>query len=320
MLVLSASSASELFTQACRAVLATGTPVQPRGLPTMEVLGAALTLTSPRQRLVDVPPVRMLNPAFAAAEAVWILSGSDEPWIFQYNQQLARFADNGRLMGAYGPRLRRWHGTLDQLAHVRRVLAADPASRQAVIQLFDPEVDSRGHRDVPCTLGYRFFVRDGKLHMHTTMRSQDLWLGFGYDIFTATIMQELLAGWLGAELGSYCLFADSLHLYEHDIRAARRLPDTPAPSTAMPPLETSWEDLDDMLAAVIGGDPVDVPAWAEFAAVMASYRAWKTGQHDAARLRAAERDGPLARALGRWYEHLSTTRQPGSAATAGRPG
>ncbi len=57
--------------------------------------------------------------------------------------------------------------------------------------------------------GYRFFLRDGRLHMHTTMRSQDVWLGFCYDIFTATMLQELLAGWLGAELGSYRLIAST---------------------------------------------------------------------------------------------------------------
>jgi len=41
------------------------------------------------------------------------------------------------------------------------------------------------------------FLRDGLPHMYTTMRTQDLWLGFCYAIFIATIMQELLADWLG---------------------------------------------------------------------------------------------------------------------------
>jgi thymidylate synthase len=154
--MLTAGSASELFVQACRAVLAMGQPVAPHGMSTIEVLGASLTLTDPRRRLVDVPPVRMINPAFAAAEAAWILSGSDSPWIFRFNERLAEYADDGRLMGAYGPRLRRWHGRIDQLAQARNLLAADPATRRAVIQLFDPEADAQGHKDVPCTLGYRF--------------------------------------------------------------------------------------------------------------------------------------------------------------------
>jgi len=36
------------------------------------------------------------------------------------------------------PRLRRWHGTTDQLGQVRELLAGDPDCRQAVVQLFDP--------------------------------------------------------------------------------------------------------------------------------------------------------------------------------------
>ncbi|MDQ3153581.1 MAG: thymidylate synthase [Actinomycetota bacterium] len=89
-----------------------------------------------------------------------------------------------------------------------------------MIQLFDPERDTRGHRDVPCTLGYRFFLCGGRLHMHTTIRSQDLWLGFPYDVFAATLLQELLAGWLGIELGEYHHHVDSLHLYEKHAKAA----------------------------------------------------------------------------------------------------
>jgi thymidylate synthase len=39
---------------------------------------------------VDVPPARVINPAFAAAEAAWILSGSDDPWIYLYNERPSR--------------------------------------------------------------------------------------------------------------------------------------------------------------------------------------------------------------------------------------
>lgn len=308
-LVLTADSASELFTRACHAVLGAGHPAAPRGLPTIEVLGASLTLTNPRRRLVDVPPARVINPAFAAAEAAWILSGSDDPWIYLYNERLAGYADDGRLMGAYGPRLRRWHGMVDQLARVQRQLTEDPGTRRAVIQLFDPEADSGEYKDVPCTLGYRFFLRDGLLHMHTTMRSQDLWLGFCYDIFTATIVQELLASWIGAGLGRYWLCVDSLHLYDRDLPKARQLPRAAVPGPLMMPLAVPWETFDELLAAVISGGPAPGAGWAELAGVLASYRARKAGDREAARVIAGSHGGPLAGALGRWYDRLDRDRQ-----------
>jgi thymidylate synthase len=304
MLTVTAGSASELFASACRAVLASGRPAAPRGMPTVEVLGAALVLTDPRRRLVDAWPARLINPAFAAAETAWILSGSDDPWIYGYNERLASYADNGRLMGAYGPRLRRWHGATDQLAQALDALTSDPDGRRAVIQLYDPEVDARGHKDVPCTLGYRFFLREGRLHMHTTMRSQDLWLGFCYDIFAATALHELMAGWLGVRLGEYVLCVDSLHLYAADIPRAQRLPASVPPGAPMLSLATPWAGFDRLLSGVVSGGVPGTQGWAELSAVMASYRARKAGDRDAALSLAGAVPGPLSAALGRWYAYL----------------
>jgi thymidylate synthase len=304
MLVISANSANELFTATCRAVLATGKPTAPRGIATVEVLGASLGLSDSRRRFIDIPPIRVLNPAFAVAEAMWILSGSDSPWIYQYNKELAGYTDGGMLRGAYGPRLRHWQGKVDQLNRVRELLIRDPDSRRGVVQLFDPSTDFLGYKDVPCTLGYRFFLRDGLLHMHTTMRSQDLWLGFGYDIFTATLIQELLAGWLGAGLGEYWHHVDSLHIYVKDLPAVRHLPEIVAPSLVTAQLAVSWNGLDKLLDQVIFGHQVVSTGWSEIAGMLASYRSWKKGDRPLARQTAAALSGPLATALGRWYDRL----------------
>lgn len=307
MIMLTGESANELYVAACRAVCRDGVRVSPRGMATTEVMGAHLCLIDPRRRLVDLPPVRVINPAFAVAEALWILSGSDDPWIFQYNRALIRYTDDGRLQGAYGPRMRHWRGTVDQLDRVRRLLVRDPDSRQAVIQLFDPERDTCGHRDVPCTLGYRFFLRGGLLHMHTTMRSQDLWLGFPYDIFAATLLQELLAGWLGVELGEYHHHVDSLHLYAKHEQGAASLPAEPEPSSSMPRLGVEWDCLSELLSGVIAGcPPLNAgEVWTTFAAMMASYRVWGGGDREQARACVAATHSELARALERWYDHLT---------------
>lgn len=308
MITLTGDSANELYAAACHAVSRDGMIASPRGMATTEVLGVHLCLTDPRRRLVDLPPARMINPAFAVAETLWILSGSDDPWIFQYNCALTRYTDDGRLQGAYGPRMRRWHGRVDQLDQVRHLLTRDPDSRQAVIQLFDPEHDTRGHRDVPCTLNYRFFLRGGRLHMHTTMRSQDLWLGFPYDIFAATVLHELLAGWLGVELGDYHHYVDSLHLYDKHTNAAANLAADPHPSSPMSPISAEWESLSELLSDVVTGRvPLHAGAmWRTFGAVMASYRIWTGGDREQARADAAAIPGELGRALERWYDRLAS--------------
>ena len=107
---------------------------------------------------------------------------------------------------------------------------------------------------MPCTLGYRFLIRQGRLEMHTSMRSQDLWLGFPYDIFATTLLQELMAGWLGVEVGEYHHHVDSLHLYaDHAPAAAECLHHKPT-VTEMDPVDVDWPSLDVVLAQVISGD------------------------------------------------------------------
>jgi thymidylate synthase len=308
MLEVTAASANELYAAVCREVLATGQRSAPRGMATTEVLGAHLQLTEPRRRFIDVRPARVLNPAFAVAEALWILSGSDEPWIFTYNRSLERYADDGRLQGAYGPRMRRWNGEVDQLDHVRRLLTRDPDTRQAVVQLYDPQRDTRGHRDVPCTLNYRFFLRGGRLDMHTTMRSNDVWLGLPYDLFTATMLHELMAGWLGVPIGAYHHHVDSLHLYAQHDQAATEVAARPVtPSPVMAALRAPADALTEFLNAVVTKPvPPDADAaWHEMAAIMDSYRHWSAGDRPKARQLAVSITSPLGVALRHWYERLT---------------
>ncbi|ASU81099.1 methyltransferase [Actinopolyspora erythraea] len=314
MLSLSADDASDLFIRTSHSVARDGRATAPRGLSTTEILGAELVLQQPRNRFVDATPVRVLNPAFAAAEALWILSGSEDSWIFTFNERLRRFTDHGRLQGAYGPRLRRWRDEVDQLDVVRRKLSSDPATRQAVITLFDPSRDFAGYRDVPCTLGYRFWLRDGALHMFTSMRSQDAWLGLPYDLFTFTILQELLAGWLDVELGNYHHLVDSLHLYEQHLDAAADAPDHLDLLPEMLPLTVPWEDFDEMMNQLIAGETVGHRGWDDFATVLTSYRLWKTHDVDNARSLVTDAEQPLSQALSRWYDRLETS--PTSIASA----
>lgn len=294
------ASANDLFTTACARVLTGGAAAAPRGLPTREVLGSSLRLADPRHRLVDLPPHRVISPAFAVAEALWILSGSGEPWIHEFNFSLASYVGDGPPHGAYGPRLRSWAG-IDQFDRVRRLLLHDPGTRRAVLTIFDPARDLVDARDIPCTLGHRFYLRDGRLHMVTSMRSQDVWRGLPYDLFAATLLLELMAGWIGTEVGHWHHQVDSLHLYTPEHDAAHRAVLAHAPiTTPMRPLTAPWESFDDLLAQVIAGQHVGDAAWDDLADVMGAFRLWRRGDRDAARERAGG-PGTMAAALTRWF-------------------
>jgi len=60
-------------------------------------------------------------------------------------------------------------------------------------------------------------VRDGRLEWLQVLRSNDLFLGVPYNLVQFTMLQEVMAGWLGLEPGTYTHLANSLHLYTSDI-------------------------------------------------------------------------------------------------------
>jgi thymidylate synthase len=90
-----------------------------------------------------------------------------------------------------------------------------------VLDLFVDEV-----HDYPCTLSLQFMVRGGKLVLHTTMRSNDVWKGTTYDVFMFTQLQQMIATALDLEAGPYYHHANSFHLYESDEGHARVLLDS----------------------------------------------------------------------------------------------
>ncbi len=211
--------------------------------------------------------------------------------------------------------MRNWAGKVDQLSRVVETLQADPDSRRALIQLYDPAQDAAGHKDVPCTLGFRFHLRAGRLHMATTMRGQDVWIGMPYDVFFYTVLHELIAGWLDAELGEFRLHIGSLHIYDEHIEQADTLTSLPA-SEIMPDLRTPWNSFDGLLDQVEARDVTGHPGWDAMAETLCSYRLWKDGKREQAWRAADMIDGPLGQALTAWYGELER-RSINRAATAG---
>ncbi len=150
-------------------------------------------------------------------ELLWYLAKSNDlKFITYYIKDYKDFSDDGKtIYGAYGPRLFNMDGN-DQVANVIRLLKKKPSSRQAVIQLFKGTDILEEHKDIPCTCTLQFMIRENKMHMFVNMRSNDAYLGLPHDIFSFTMLQEILARTLNVELGSYKHAAGSLHLYDRD--------------------------------------------------------------------------------------------------------
>lgn len=189
---------------------------------TQEVLHAIFSVHDPRQRWVIArrPPI---NPAFAIAEVVWIMNGrNDSAFLNYWNRQLPRYAgDSSHYHGAYGYRLRRHFG-VDQLEKAYWALCNNPLGRQVVLQIWDCNVDfpdmngEPANADIPCNIMALLKIRHNKLEWTQILRSNDLFRGVPYNFIQFTTIQEVMAGWLGIDVGAYTHLSDSLHLYIDD--------------------------------------------------------------------------------------------------------
>lgn len=181
-----------------------------------EIIGAVTTIEDPTRGIV-LSGIRNMPIRYAVGELLWYLSGSNKVSdISKYSDVWKRLSDDGEhVNSAYGHRIFHQFG-FDQWEHVKNLLKADPLSRQAVIHIKEPS--NQPTKDLPCTVSLQFFIRDNKLYMITNMRSNDIWMGFPYDVFSFTALQVKMAMELGVDLGTYTHIAGSLHLYKRNWR------------------------------------------------------------------------------------------------------
>lgn len=223
-----------------------------KGERVLERLHQQITLTEPWDRYPRLGLRKASLPA-QIAETMWILAGrNDVEWLSYYLPRAAEFSDDGETWrGGYGPRLRRFGAPLaegilhlDQLDAVVRELRAHPTSRRAVLSIYDPLMDTRREneepwKDVPCNDFISFQSRLGKLHAHVFVRSNDLMWGWsGINAFEWSVLQEVIAGILGIEVGTLTFSISSLHAYDRHWSKLGRIAEAyPAPEEHLDPLD-----------------------------------------------------------------------------------
>lgn len=262
-------NATHAFTHGLKLIKAQGRSVQVRGAQTYEITAQGFTLDQPLERCITMQH-RQNRIAATIAETMWVLAGrNDIDWLSLYLPRAADYSDDGvTWRAAYGPRLRRWCGGTDQLASVRSALLEERSSRRAVAVLFDPAQDYQSSRDVPCANWLHFLVRDDRLDLMVTARSNDLIWGFsGINAFEWSVVHELMASWVGVPAGRQHHFVSSLHYYERHLDRASHILEAWSGTTIYDvgaqriPYAGTWEELDGHLEewfrveALVRSDP-----------------------------------------------------------------
>jgi thymidylate synthase len=190
----------------------------PRGRETLDAGHTTVKILDPT-RCLATNVGRGLSTRVAAVEAIQLAGAFHDPEMMVWASPAFRqFMDGDGFYGAYGQRI----GA--QFEHMLAKLEDDRHTRQAAITLWDPSRDNEpGMHDYPCTVGMGFAVREDRLDMHVTMRSNDVWLGFPYDVFQFTQLQLTAARALAVRPGEYYHTAWSMHLYVDDLRLTENL-------------------------------------------------------------------------------------------------
>jgi thymidylate synthase len=273
-------------------LLADGAPVLPaptqRGC--VEFIGVAIELTNPRARVSrSATRGRLLS---ALAELTWYLARSNKTeHIAHYIRSYRQYDQDGSIWGAYGPRLFNWDG-VNQVHNITEALRLNPSTRRAVIQLFDRNDVATRRMEAPCTTTLQYLLRGNRLHAVTHMRSNDAFLGLPHDIFCFTMLQELIARTIGAELGSYHHLVGSLHLYDRHRDEAQDFLDegwhTRKLTMPQMPEGDPWASVERLVRAEVAlragheiadSDVDPEPYWADLARLFAAYEARKGSPH-----------------------------------------
>lgn len=182
----------------------------------LEFTGCLLVLNNPRARLSRSENRGKLFSGLA--ELLWYLSKENHLAFMEYylkGRYVSESEDGKTVRSAYGERLFSIN-SINQIDNVIRVLTKKATSRRAVIQLFDASDLVEDFKSIPCTCTLQFIGRGDKLHLLVNMRSNDVFKGLPHDVFSFTMLQEIIARSVNLDVGTYKHCVGSLHLYTND--------------------------------------------------------------------------------------------------------
>jgi len=214
---------NDLWHRMCPIMIANAEKVVTRNGPAYQLPGPlTITCREPWNRVLE-DPARECNHVFHLMEAMWMLAGSNDlPFVEQFNRNMANYSDDGEyLNAAYGHRWRN-HWGFDQIEHCIERLRRFPNDRRAVITMWDPQDLIKETKDMACNMQIMPYIRDGKLCMTTTNRSNDMVWGLcGANAVHLTFLQEYIACALGLPMGFWVHMTNNLHFYEQHYELVR---------------------------------------------------------------------------------------------------
>ncbi|ASD52025.1 putative thymidylate synthase [Pseudomonas phage PspYZU05] len=188
-----------------------------------EIGSLTVRIESPTDGKFTDPRINRIS--YEYAEAFWqfmISGGTDAIEAFKEYPNVAAFINKPKsdVLPAnfntfYGPRIKA------QLPALLKELKTKENSRRVVFQILQQQdqvlLDSDETLEYPCTDSVTYYIRDGKLHTHCHMRSENTAIVMQLDFYLQQKLMQFIADECGVELGSYTHSMVSAHIYERDV-------------------------------------------------------------------------------------------------------
>jgi thymidylate synthase len=192
------------------------------------------------------PAVTTKKLAFNAVkgELLWFLEGSDsdmrlkeimskdgkpaERTIWTDNAEADYWKPKAKFPGdlgrVYGVQWRKWRKpdgtTVDQIAGLINKLKTDPNDRRLIVTAWNPgELDQMALP--PCHMICQFFAANGKLSLHMTQRSCDMFLGVPFNIASYSLLLAMVAQVVGMTPHEFVITLNDAHIYHEHFDAVK---------------------------------------------------------------------------------------------------
>ncbi len=187
------------------------------------------------------PAVTTKQLAFNAvkSELLWFLEGSNsderlkeilgkDRTIWTDNANAPYWIDKAKFPGdlgrIYGVQWRHWKRSdgkeIDQIANLINKLKTDPNDRRLVVTAWNPgELDQMALP--PCHMIFQFFAANGKLSLHMTQRSCDMFLGVPFNIASYSLLLAMVAQVVNMTPHEMVITLNDAHIYHEHFDAVQ---------------------------------------------------------------------------------------------------
>jgi thymidylate synthase len=220
---------------------------KPRGMEVKEIINCIIEVEEPNFNMYK-NEARSSQERYIGSELLWYFSGTNKTDFIENYASLWKQIKNDKneVNSAYGNLIfteENKHG-LNQYEWVIESLKKDKDSRQAFMHFNKPDHQYFGNKDQVCTLTALFHIRDERLHMTLTMRSNDVILGFMTDFTFFNILHQqvflhLKQYYKKLKMGTYTHTSHSMHLYSKHYELVEKMLKTDFIPHSTPVLNTS---------------------------------------------------------------------------------